>query len=48
MALIMPGTRWTPAVWEAGANVLEDNAELALEGDALAPVSEPDPRFPVK
>jgi predicted PurR-regulated permease PerM len=30
MALIMPGTAWTPAVWEHGASALEEHVELEL------------------
>ncbi len=41
MALIMPGTRWVPAVWEDGTNILEDHGELALEGDSMPPKDPP-------
>ncbi|HEU0033686.1 MAG TPA: AI-2E family transporter [Kofleriaceae bacterium] len=37
MALIMPGTAWTPAVWEDGASLVEDNVE------GLAEIELPDP-----
>jgi len=43
MALIMPGTRWSPAVWEDGANILEGHDELALEGDSIPPADKETP-----
>jgi predicted PurR-regulated permease PerM len=36
MALIMPGTVWTPAVWEGGAPAIEAKPELELEGQPVA------------
>jgi len=41
MALIMPGTQWTPAVWEDGASHLEEQVEIALPGDEPTPAELP-------
>ncbi len=45
MALIMPGTRWTPAVWEHNEGILEEDTDLELEGDVPA---EPKPEDAVQ
>jgi len=46
MALIMPGTQWTPAVWEDGASILEDHVELSLEGDEAKAAPAPGDELP--